>query len=232
MKNDFQKRLVTGGSDKKYHDPIKRNKMKTFKQTAITCVVKKNKETTSVEVNRNILGALLSFSLKCNKPIDFDAALRYPLSPVPLSIATPDGSKRPNSKSLLMDVIVNHTSFLSSLAGINRNGSTLIVDLIADIRLQTDVPSTYEELIWRYLSNLPKGYTRVDLVTDTYRENSIKRSERKCRGSFPKVMIGSSKSKIPRDYSGFMKNGDNKTRLVELIAGVITELLTLIVKGF
>ena len=41
---------------------------------------------TTVEVNRNILGALLSFSAKASKPKDFDAELTYPLSAIPLSM--------------------------------------------------------------------------------------------------------------------------------------------------
>ena len=60
---------------------------------------------TTVEINRNILGALLSFSAKANQPIDFDSALSYPLSPIPLSLALPDGARRETPKSKLMEII-------------------------------------------------------------------------------------------------------------------------------
>ena len=53
-----------------------------------TCIIKRDQVTTTVEVNRNILGALRSFSAKASKPIDFDVALPYPLSAIPLSIGS------------------------------------------------------------------------------------------------------------------------------------------------
>ena len=36
-----------------------------------------------------------------------------------------------------------------------------------------------------------------------------------------KVIIGSEKSKIPREFNKFMSNGDNKTHLIELISSVL-----------
>ena len=50
---------------------------------------------------------------------------------------------------------------------------------------------------------------------------SIKNGERQKRGTTAPLMIKSSTSKIPRDFIIFMKNGENKTRLVELICQVI-----------
>ena len=72
----------------KWHPPLKRNAFKTFKNTSKSCIIHSRKFGTSVEVNRNILGSLLTFSLTHDKPIDIAAALKNPLSPVPLSLAT------------------------------------------------------------------------------------------------------------------------------------------------
>ena len=46
----------------------------------------------------------------------------------------------------------------------------------------------------------------MDIIADTYRENSSN-----------KVIIRSASSRIPRNFTEFLKNGDNKTRLIELI---------------
>ena len=67
------------------------------------------------------------------------------------------------------------------------------------------------------IERLPKNYKRIDIVADTYRENSLKNNDRNLRGISDKVMISSSSSKIPRNFTDFLKNGDNKTRLIELI---------------
>ena len=45
------------------------------------------------EVNRNILGALNSYSLKTRKPFSFKHSLSHSLSPVPLTICKPEGTR-------------------------------------------------------------------------------------------------------------------------------------------
>ena len=70
---------------------------------------------------------------------------------------------------------------------------------------------------------LSKKFDRVDIVADTYREKSIKSGEITKRGSSSKVIIGSCKSKVPRDFANFLKNGENKTRLIEIISEVIVD---------
>ena len=79
------------------------------------------------------------------------------------------------------------------------------------------IPVTYAELVKILVDRLPKGYRRIDIVADTYREKSLKNNERDRRGVSNKVIVRSALSKIPRNFSDFLKNGDNKTRLIELI---------------
>ena len=49
----------------------------------------------------------------------------------------------------------------------------------------------------------------------------MKNPERRRRGVAGKVIVQSSLSKIPRNFSEFLKNGENKTRLIEIIWSVI-----------
>ena len=65
----------------------------------------KNQKERTIEVNRDILGWLVRLSLSSGKAVDFELALQYPLSPIPLSIATPDGERREIAKSKLMKII-------------------------------------------------------------------------------------------------------------------------------
>ena len=67
--------------------------------------LKKSDKSRNVYVKRNILGCLVSFLVKHEKAVDIKKALQYPLSPVPLSIATADGSKRGTRKSDLLPII-------------------------------------------------------------------------------------------------------------------------------
>ena len=58
---------------------------------------------------------------------------------------------------------------------------------------------------------------------DTYHEVSLKSAERSQRGKASKVIIRSAKSKIPRNFSDFLKNGENKKRLIILMRDPIIE---------
>ena len=98
-----------------------------------------------------------------------------------------------------------------------KQNSAFLVDLMALIRTILPIPMTYAELVKILVDRLPKGYRRIDIIADTYREKSLKNNEKDCRGVSKKVIVCSALSKIPRNFSDFLKNGDNKTRLIELI---------------
>ena len=47
----------------------------------------------TLQVNKNIIGAFLSYSRKSGRAVDFEMTLKSPLSAAPLSIANEDGSR-------------------------------------------------------------------------------------------------------------------------------------------
>ena len=85
----------------------------------------------------------------------------------------------------------------------------------------TQIPDTYEELTWKFLKLLRQGYELIDIVADTYHEVSLKSAERSQRGKASKVNIRSAKSKIPRNFCDFLKNGENKESLIILMRDTI-----------
>ena len=90
--------------------------------------------------------------------------------------------------------------------------------MIAQIRCYiASAPETFEDLTTKFLQSLSKGYARYDIVADTYRESSIKSVERRKCGISAKVLIGSTKSRLPRDMKKFMLNDDSKTFLIKLV---------------
>ena len=60
-------------------------------------------------------------------------------------------------------------------------------------------------------------YKKVVLVCDTYKDGSIKGGERSKRGYGKKYIINSPDMKVPYDFADFMKNGENKLMLLNLI---------------
>ena len=212
--NDFKKdRLFS--TTIKFHDTIKRQK-----PTLISDVSKpKPKKDTNYEVvkaNRNVLGKLLTLSANAQQLIDFEAALSFPLYHVPLSLAYPDRTKRSTQKSKLLEIVLEGSSDPVDTHQ-QREVSTLIIDMIAHYRvISTNLPQTFEEWILRFLQTIQKGYKRIDIVADTYRDFSIKSGERLKRGSAAKLLIKSVQCKIPRNVNKFFSNNDNRSRLIDI----------------
>ena len=157
---------------------------------------------------------------------NWKSALTYPFSPVPLSTCSADGIRRKVIKSKLMELtLTEHKVDLEDpkALAIQKAESTLIVDLMAALRSFSSIPETYEELFRNLLLTFPKTYHRVDIVADTYKSAAIKGGERGKRGSSNKIIVKSAKSKIPRNFKSFLKNGESKTRLIDLLGQFVKE---------
>lgn len=184
-------------------------------KTKLTITNKDGKAKTA-EVNRNFLGTLISYELKTGSKVDFEKALCYPLSPLPLSICHPDGTRRKTNKAKLKDIILKDVTAMNDIEE-NCVNDVAIVDMMAILNTFTSIPKTYSDLADKFVRALPRNYFRVDIVADTYKSTSIKALERKLRGESEKIHIASLESKTPGDFSRILKNGENKERLIELI---------------
>ena len=150
----------------------------------------KNNKHQLVEINGNILGKLLVYSAKSGRAIDFQTALQYPLSSVRLAFTYPDGTRRITRKSQLMEIMLSYVNDLPDYSDVRipkEQIAAYLVDLMALIRALPGVCDTYEELAQKVFDALPVGYQRIDIVTDTYRENSLKNLEHTKRGCSKRV---------------------------------------------
>ena len=134
--------------EKPFHDP--RKKVELFKDSIVNSNIKKDKETI-IEVNRNILGKLLSIPASSEHNIDFQKVLEYPLSPIPLSLAHPDGSKRTCPKSKRTEMITKHSLVHQPSIYAGGNVGKYITDLMATLRTFKTIPGTYELLTWKLI---------------------------------------------------------------------------------
>ena len=158
--------------------------------------------------------------------IDFEKALKYPLCSIPLSLSNPEGSPRSTTKSKLLEVIAQKCErplqHHREIQPPKDSVGAFVVGFMAIVRTMAEIPDTYEDLAWKLVKMLPLGYSGTDIVFDTYQEKSLKSYERNKRGVSSKIIVRSHKSKIPRDFKGFLKNGDDKRRLTELVRDVIS----------
>ena len=124
---------------------------------------------------------------------------------------------RKTNKRKLGQIVMKKIDTTETLE-VKKEHTAYIVDFMALIRMITKIPDTFERLEWKMLFYISKGYCHIDFIPYCYFENSIKASEQLKRGISTKVIIKSSKPKIPRDFSSsFLLCGENKTRLRELI---------------
>ena len=130
--DEFEKsRLIS--KEKPFHDPIKRNMIKLFKDSIVISTIKIKDKEIIIEVNRNILGKLLSIAASSEHNIDFQKVLEYPLSPIPLSLAHPDGSRRTCAKSKLTEIITKHSLVHRPSIYTGGNVGKYIIDLMATL---------------------------------------------------------------------------------------------------
>ena len=131
-----------------------------------------------------------------------------------------DQSEKLKKSKLLQKILpqVDDSEDIHDKEDIVKSETVYMVDKISQLRVcLLAIPDTFEQLIWRFLQSLPKGYHKVDIVVDTYQDKSIKSAERIKSGTSSKVLIGSVKSKVPRDINNFTLNNNNKTSLIKLI---------------
>ena len=84
-------RLVKKGV--KFHDRIKLQKLKTFKMLYSVPVIIDNSKTISMKADRDLLRRVV-VALESGREIDVDTLLQREFSPIPLSLATPEGNIR------------------------------------------------------------------------------------------------------------------------------------------
>ena len=82
---------------------------------------------------------------------------------------------------------------------------------------------TVRDFAWRILKSIPQQYSTTFFACDSYKDNSIKNVEKIGRGSGLKYLSKSPDMIMPSEFSIFMKNGENKTTLLNLIEQVYVE---------
>ena len=207
----IQKRLVE--KTIKFQDPMKKLNLHTFNSMAVVkSLSSSKKKTIQIKAERNLLGRLLLLSQE--NDISLEKLFKYPLSPIPWSLATADGGLVKTDKSKLMHHL---ESLVPAAVSPTLENCTYIIDGNALFQSLVHLPETFEDLAFQIFASLPKSEI-VHFVTDTYKPDSIKGLERTRRGSATTYNIaGGAKIKLPRDFKSFLLNSENKKQLIHLV---------------
>ena len=102
----------------------------------------------------------MSISLQQGKTINFEKALEFPLSPIPLSLCNADGSLRKTNKSQLLKKILEMQNPNIQFAQDSVN-TVFIIDLMALVRTISSIPETFEDLAARIFKSIPTGFKEL-----------------------------------------------------------------------
>ena len=83
--------------------------------------------------------------------------------------------------------------------------AAFLIDMMAVIHTMKEISYTNEEPTWKFVKNLPTNYLQVDIVADSFVQESIKTAERNKRGSSEKIIVQLARSKVPRNFNEFGK---------------------------
>ena len=186
---NFEDRITQEDHDKEFFSPIRRVPLKTFKDSAVKKTVKSKGKCKDLAFQRDILGLLVAYSSKHESGINLERALTFPLAPVSIPLSTADGAIRKTSKSKLYDASMNDLKTLCKEDFPRKeNLKTYFLDLAAAIRSLVGAFGTIREMAAKIVASVPRKYTTIYIVCDTYSRKSIKgenaRQEERAKGPF------------------------------------------------
>ena len=215
-----------------FWEPLPKLKIKTFSSAAKQVQVKStNEKIVTLTADRELFGRLLVVAKQ--RDVNLREVLSYELSAVPVAIAHGDGSLRKTTKSSLMSVLEKNVTALPSLPP-SLVPTACVIDAMALIQVMKSATSaTFGEMAEQYCLHIIRtlsqnSCTRVDLVFDQYREQSIKEGERHKRGesSSLEVRIHSDCTPIPKQWAKYISNPRNKENLADFLCRALCKRLT------
>jgi len=146
-----------------------------------------------------------------------NAILSHPLGPLPWALSTPDGLLRKTDKASLASLLQKNVQVCEEVP---ENSATVIDGMSLVQRLKGD-QLTFGDVAMTVLSMAMKegvSCNRIDVVFDTYKELSIKNSERQLRGEESgHQLVNITSTQIVRQWGNFLTRVSNKTTLITFI---------------
>ncbi|KAJ8050587.1 Vesicular integral-membrane protein VIP36 [Holothuria leucospilota] len=208
-----------------FFEPIKRQKLATFEVMKKKTVSKIKGKNIIMKTDRKLFSRLV-FIAKVRK-LDMKELMQYCLGPLPLPLASEQGTLVKTNKSTLMHHLESSVENCVTIDNIPP-GSIWIIDGMAMLQ-QLHIPSlpvTFSQVAEHLLQKIVKLAVRqcsseIHFVTDTYPFLSIKNAERGRRAStgvqIIKIQQNSTTQKRPTQWKKFLGASENKEALVEFL---------------
>ena len=211
-------RLESNSAIKKFHDPLKLNKLKTFSNLTKRKACKSNGRAVILQADRAFFGRIVVIAQ--SRDLHMAEVLSHPLGPLPWALATPHGLLRKTNKAALATALQRNVTSAERLPD---NSATIIDGMLLIQKVVGDL-ATFAEVAMIVLSMALKdgcSSQRIDVVFDTYRETSIKNSEQLTRGDELGLELNNiTASQIVRQWRKFLSCVGNKSNLIRFLSEV------------
>ncbi|KAL8624293.1 hypothetical protein ACOMHN_034016 [Nucella lapillus] len=208
---------------KKFSDPIKRNNMvliagtKRKKKGTATCklsILKKN----------NSLFSRLYIACQ-TRPGGLDDFFQHENHSTPPSLSS-EGQIRPGLKSRLMECLEQ----LSPPEAVRSDADVLILDGAVIVHMiRPGAAKTFrayaEDVFLPHITHLLQTVSRLDVIWDVYRTDSLKNTAREMRGKGKRRRVTPT-GVIPPNWHTFLRIDDNKTELFQYLAQCLLQIPT------
>lgn len=210
-----EKRLHSEPPIYKFHDKMKKQKLKTFSELTKKQTFKLSDKDIVLKADRNLFGQMVLVAQSRN--IDLEDVLAHPLGPIPWALATPEGTIRKTNKASLVKALTQNVSVAEDIP----SPSACIIDAMSIVQKTNGDNKTFSQIaesIFTLILQEGSGSARIDIIFDTYRANSIKQSERERRG----VQDGNQFRELHpghrvQQWRRFLANNSNKSSLIHFL---------------
>ncbi len=163
----------------------------------------------------NLAYQLLIKSQIMEMPINLEELMRYPLSPVPHALGSPDGYFAKTNKATILHHLLKDRDEEVPYP----KDALYIQDGNALFHMMFNLPPTCGEICMQLLDLMVAKHHFV-FSTDCYQPDSIKAQERLRRGFTEKYIIDGPNTRKPYDFKSFLCNELNKQQLCDLLLKV------------
>ena len=200
---------------KKFHDPLKTNKLKTFSDMNKKRQVKTNERSIILKADRSLFVRIIVIVQE--RSLQMDYILSHPLGPLPWALSSADGLLRKTNKASLASLLQKNVQATEEVPA----NSSAVIDGMSLVRRVKGDQLTFGDVAIIVLSMAMKEgvrCNRIDVVFDTYKELSIKNSERLLRGEESgHQLCNITSTQIVRQWRNFLTRVTNKTSLITFI---------------
>ena len=210
----FISERLSSSRSAKFFDKLPRIKLKSFRNVNTKRVKASDKEVV-LRADKNLFSMMTLISQ--NRELDMKEVLAHPLGPIPWSLACNDGTLRKTSKATLGKILES----LVEPAEKEFRNSACVIDAMSIVQKTKGSHGTFKDVAESIFAKVlaeGRGFTRIDLVFDVYREISIKNAERQKRANDEAVQFNNilASHKIKQWYQ-FLQSSSNKSHLIKFL---------------